>query len=203
MELVNEFTVPLPPEQAWDVLLDIPRVAPCVPGASLTEVVDDKTYKGQVSVKIGPLALVFSGNAQLQEVDAVNRTARVKAQGHDTKGRGNASAIVTFKLLPAAEGSLVSVKTDLNLSGSVAQYGRGVGIIQAVAAELTRTFARNLQGEIEKSQPPAGAAATDTAAAQPAGATSQQNPVAISGFSLLLRSLWNMLWPGKSSTTQR
>jgi carbon monoxide dehydrogenase subunit G len=195
MELVNEFNIPLPPEQAWDVLLDIPRIAPCMPGATLTEVVDAETYKGMVSVKIGPVALVFSGTARFREIDPVKKTAVVKAQGNDTKGRGNANAVVSFSLATAPDGSIVTVKTNLNLSGSVAQYGRGVGIIQAVAAELTGAFARNLQAELAKSE-----AGTSETAYAPAAAPPLQEPVAISGLSLLWKSLWRMLWPRRSAT---
>src|SRR5262245_20841695 len=136
MEFDNSFQVPLPPAEAWKLLLDIPRIAPCLPGAELTEVVSPTTYKGKVSVRLGPVALTFAGQVTLEEIDETNHKARAKAQGTDAKGRGGANAVVDFQLEPIAGGSDVKVHTSLNLSGSVAQYGRGVGMIQALSAQL-------------------------------------------------------------------
>src|SRR5215472_13967723 len=90
VEIDNTFEVPLPPAEAWPVLMDIRRIAPCMPGAELTEVVDDKTYKGKVGVRLGPVALAFAGLVTFEEIDQANRRARVKAQGTDSKGRGGA-----------------------------------------------------------------------------------------------------------------
>jgi len=195
VDLHNTFEVSLPPEDAWKVLLDIPRIAPCMPGAELTEVVDPKTYKGKVSVRLGPVQLSFQGIAAFEEVDDASHSARVKAQGTDTKGRGGANAVVNFKLEPSATGSKVDVNTTLNLSGSVAQYGRGAGMIQAVAAQLIGQFAKNLEAELQRS----GATATGDAASQAAAAGGEASAPAprpagpspavpakpISGFSLL------------------
>jgi uncharacterized protein len=195
MKLRNEFEVPLPPDQAWDVLLDVPRIAPCIPGATLTDVTDSKIYNGKVSVKIGPVALIFSGTAQFDQVDPIAYVARVKAQGSDTRGRGAANAVVSFGLAPSSAGSIVSVETDLTLSGSVAQYGRGIGIIQAVAAELTNSFSKNLQAEINRSKThdkSSSVPADAPAAHQGAGSSAGQAP--ISGLSLILRSLWRALF---------
>src|SRR5262249_38960715 len=107
-----------------------------MPGAELTEVVDDKTYKGKIGVRLGPVELAFAGTVKFEERDAAARTARVKAQGNDAKGRGGANASASFRIEPAGAGSKVLVHTDLALSGSVAQYGRGVGMIQATAAAI-------------------------------------------------------------------
>jgi uncharacterized protein len=148
MEFDNAFEVPLPPEQAWPVLMDIPRIAPCMPGAQLTEVVDDRTYKGNIAVRLGPVALTFAGTVIFEEIDNANRTARVRAQGNDAKGRGSAQAAATFRLEPSATGSKVLVHTDLTLSGAVAQYGRGVGMIQATASALMNQFAKNLKKQL-------------------------------------------------------
>ena len=191
MEFDQSFDVPLPPEQAWNVLMDIPRIAPCMPGAELTEVVDPQTYKGKVSVRLGPVALAFAGTVKFESVDAEGRKARVKAQGADSKGRGGANAAVDFRIEPAAGGSKVLVHTNLQLSGAVAQYGRGIGVIEATASQIIGQFANNLKGQIS-----AGAAA----AAHPASGGAQQapspQPVAaapISGFSLIANVLWTML----------
>ncbi len=154
MELKNEFEVALPPAEAWAVLLDIERIAPCMPGAGLTETVDERTYRGKVSVRLGPVSMSFEGTAIFEEVDKAGKRARVKAEGTDSKGRGGAAASVVFRLEPAAAGSKVIVETDLNLSGSVAQYGRGVGLIQNIAGQLISQFSDNLRAELDRT--PAG-----------------------------------------------
>ncbi|MYZ48193.1 SRPBCC family protein, partial [Propylenella binzhouense] len=157
MQLKNSFDVPLPPDRAWAVLMDIERIAPCMPGAELLETIDPETYRGRVSVRLGPVALTFVGTAKFEAVDAAGRTARVKAQGSDAKGRGGANATVTFGLEPSGAGTRVNVDTDLSLSGGVAQYGRGVGMIQSVAGQLIGQFAKNLKAEIESEPAPAAA----------------------------------------------
>ena len=185
MELQNSFEVPLPPSEAWDVLLDIERIAPCMPGARLTEIVDERTFKGEVSVRLGPVALTFAGKATLEVIDGVEHRARVKAQGADAKGRGGAIAVVEFSIEPTDGGSRVLIRTDLRLSGSIAQYGRGVGMIQDVSSQLIGEFAEALRAHL---------AGTATAAAEHgADAPSRPPPAAkpISGFALMFRVLWN------------
>src|SRR6516164_7866398 len=109
MEFDNSFEVPLPPEQAWKVLLDIERIAPCMPGAELTEVLGGNSYKGRINVRLGPVALTFAGIVKFEEIDEANRTARVSAQGTDAKGRGGANAASVFHLEPSGSGSKVLV----------------------------------------------------------------------------------------------
>ena len=150
MELENCFEVDLPPEKAWAVLLDIDRVATCMPGAELIEIVDELTYRGEVSVRLGPVALSFNGTIFFEEMDAEGKRAQVKAEGTDSKGRGSAAATVVFRLEPAGVRSKIIVKTDLNLSGSVAQYGRSAGLIQSIAGQLMRQFSDNLQAELSR-----------------------------------------------------
>jgi carbon monoxide dehydrogenase subunit G len=207
MEFDNSFEVPLPPAQAWAVLMDIPRIAPCLPGAELTDVVDDKTYKGKVSVRLGPVALIFAGVVSFEDIDDANQTARVRAQGADAKGRGSAQAAATFRLEPTAGGSKVLVHTDLTLSGAVAQYGRGVGMIQATASALITQFANNLKAQLARAEAPAqsapaGPAAAGPAAAGPAATASAgrapapaTTPAAkpISGFTLMASVLWQSI----------
>jgi uncharacterized protein len=205
MEFDNTFEVPLPPAEAWPVLMDIQRIAPCMPGAQLTEVVDPRTYKGNIAVRLGPVALTFAGLVTFEEIDDVNRKARVKAQGTDAKGRGGANAAASFRLEPAGAGSKVLVHTDLTLSGAVAQYGRGVGMIQATAGQLMKQFAENLKKQLgaapaASASPPAAPAAAPTAALQqPAAqqpAASQAPPpaaVPISGLSLMVRVIWDAI----------
>jgi hypothetical protein len=169
MEFDNTFEVPLPPDQAWPVLMNIAGITPCMPGASLTEVVDEKTYKGNIAVRLGPVALTFAGTIVFEEIDNAGHTARVKANGNDAKGRGAAAATATFRLEPTDAGSRVLVHTDLSLSGAVAQYGRGVGMIQATATALMNQFANNLKKQI---------ADPNSVTAKPIGAASLAGQVA-------------------------
>lgn len=161
MEIESRFTVPLPPSEAWDVLLDIPRIAPCMPGAKLTGADDEaRVYNGEVQVRLGPVLLAFKGKARITDLDRENWRATVKAEGRDTKGRGGASADVLFSLEPAEDGARTEcrITTNLNLTGSVAQYGRGSGMINDLANHLVGQFADNLRQEIADS-PPTGQSA--------------------------------------------
>ncbi len=187
MELQNTFEVPLPPSEAWEVLLDIERIAPCLPGARLTEVIDEGTFKGEVSVRLGPVALTFAGKATLEVVDGAELRARIKAQGADAKGRGGAIAVVEFSLEPIDGGSRVLIRTDLSLSGSIAQYGRGVGMIQDVSTQLIGEFAETLRAQLAETAIPAAEHGADA----PAGPPPAAKP--ISGFALMFRVLWNAI----------
>jgi hypothetical protein len=207
MEFDNSFEVPLPIDEAWKVLMDIRRVAPCMPGAALTDVVDDRTYKGRIAVRIGPVALTFAGTVRFEEIDDANHTARVAAQGNDAKGRGSANAVASFRLEPAGGGSKVLVHTDLSLSGSVAQYGRGVGIIQMTAAQIITQFAKNLKAQLAQETAAAAPLLADappilpasTPQARPAQSTApMHNPAPpatkpISGFALMANVLWRFV----------
>ena len=209
MEFDNAFEVPLPVDDAWKVLMDIRRIAPCLPGAELTEVVDDRTYKGKVGVRLGPVSLAFAGTVKFEEIDDANHRAKVAAQGSDAKGRGAANATATFHLEPVTGGSKVLVHTNLTLSGAVAQYGRGVGIIQMTAAQIITQFANNLKAQLAQedaaiaaapsltdapsislaSMPPAPAAQLTVSAPQPAPPAAKP----ISGFALMANVLWGFL----------
>jgi uncharacterized protein len=183
MEFDNSFDVPLPPAKAWAVLMDIPRIAPCMPGAQLTEIVDPQNFKGKIAVRLGPVALTFDGRVAFDSVDDVNHTARVSAQGSDAKGRGAANATAMFRIEPAAAGSKVLIHTDLTLSGAVAQYGRGIGMIQATAAQLVGQFAGNLRTQLAQME---GGSDREAPAAPSAGKP-------ISGLTLLVRVIWSKL----------
>jgi uncharacterized protein len=193
MEFDNSFEVPLPPAQAWKVLLDIERIAPCMPGAELTEVVGKDTYKGRIGVRLGPVALTFAGIVKFEEIDNAKHTARVSAQGTDAKGRGGANAASEFRLEPAGAGSKVLVHTNLTLSGSVAQYGRGVGIIQATATQIMNQFAKALKDKLALE----GAAAVATASPSVMSAAPSNVPPPapaakpISGFTLMWQVIWS------------
>src|SRR6266436_4883338 len=179
MEFDNSFEVPLPPAEAWKVLLDIERIAPCMPGAELTEVVGKDTYKGKIGVRLGPVALTFAGTVKLDEIDNVKHTARVSAQGTDAKGRGGANATSEFRLEPAGSGSKVLVHTNLTLSGAVAQYGRGVGIIQATATQIMNQFAKALKDKLGQDQPPSPSPQPAAASAAPVSPTAIQSAPSI------------------------
>ena len=191
MEFDNSFDVPLSPAQAWTVLMDIRRVAPCMPGAALTEIIDPQHFRGKIAVRLGPVALAFAGNVSFENVDDANHSARVKAQGSDDKGRGSANATTAFRIEPAEAGSRVLIHTDLMLSGAVAQYGRGVGMIQATAAQIINQFAKNLRTQLEQ-QPVTAPAAADNAA-PPADAPLPEPAKPIAGVSLGARVLWQQL----------
>jgi carbon monoxide dehydrogenase subunit G len=197
MEFDNSFEVPLPPAEAWKVLLDIERIAPCMPGAELTEVVDRNTYKGKIGVRLGPVALTFAGIVKFEQIDEAARTARVAAQGTDAKGRGGANAASVFRLEPAGEGSKVLVHTNLTLSGAVAQYGRGVGIIQATAAQLMKQFAAGLKEKLARERPaaPASASPPPTQPSPPIAPTTAAAPTAkpIAGFALIAKVIWSWI----------
>jgi uncharacterized protein len=213
MEFDNSFDVPLSPAQAWAVLMDIRRIAPCMPGAALTEVIDAQNFRGKIAVRLGPVALAFAGRVQFEDIDDTNHSAQVKAQGSDDKGRGSANATATFRIEPADIGSRVFIHTDLMLSGAVAQYGRGVGMIQATASQIIGQFAGNLRAQLER-QPaaatpdvpsppivPERTPAPPRAAPMPASARpsppSEMPPLPaakpISGLTLLARVIWQQV----------
>jgi carbon monoxide dehydrogenase subunit G len=145
MELTNAFEVPVSDEEAFAVLLDVSRVLPCFPGAELVNVIDAETFGCKVTIRLGPIALAFRGIAKIVESDPVAKHARITLRGSDEKGRGGADAVVQFQLHGAGERTNVELHTTINLTGMVAQYGRGSGIIQGLASELTRQFAARLK----------------------------------------------------------
>ena len=176
MQIDNDFVVRAPLDQVWAHLLDVEKVAPCAPGAELTGVVDDRTWKGKVNVKVGPVAMSFAGTVTLQERDDANHRAVLKAEGREQRGRGAASAVVTSWLEENEDGTKVSISTDLTISGAAAQYGRGM--IGDVSKRLTNEFARCLQANMTVPEAPQ----------EPA-------PVAkpVKGFRLALWALWRAI----------
>lgn len=117
----SSFIVPLPPGEAWRLLLDVREIAGCVPGGELKEVVDPKTFKGNIRVRFGPILVEFGGTAQFEMLDEATHTAALKASGNEAKGRGSAAARARFQLAPDTQGSRVDIETDLQLAGMVAQ----------------------------------------------------------------------------------
>ena len=139
MKLENSFEVPASPEAAWDLLLDVPRVVPCMPGAELTETVDETHWKAKMNVKLGPISLTFLTDVARDEADEATRTVKLSATGREARGRGQARATVESRLEAAGEGTRVSIATDLSLSGPAAQYGRG--LVADVSEQLVGRFA--------------------------------------------------------------
>lgn len=186
MKLTNTFVVPVPPQRAWPLLLDVERIAPCLPGATLTELVDPRSFKGRATVKVGPVALTFDGSAKLLDVDDTARTARLEARGNDAKGRGGAQADAHFALVAEGGGTRVTVETQLVMNGAVAQYGRASGLMQEVANQLVTQFAANLAAQLETA-PKDAAGAADGPAPQTRPAATPVNSV--SGLGLIGASL--------------
>lgn len=160
MELVNDFTVNASIDETWATLTDLERIAPCMPGAQLTEIEGD-TYRGLVKVKVGPITAQFKGQAHFLERDEAAHRASLKAEGRDTGGKGNASAVITAQLDELApDTTKVVVTTDLTITGKVAQFGRGA--LADVSDKLLKQFVTNLETTVLNPEP------ADVPAAQPA-----------------------------------
>ena len=180
IELDNSFTVPVPPEKAWDVLLDVERIAPCMPGASVLSISDDgNEIEGQVKVKLGPLSLTYKGTAKFTDKDQANHAIAIEATGKETRGAGTASANVQAVLKPgdAAGSTLVSIHTSLNVTGRPAQFGRS--LLPEVSGKLISQFAANLEALIASGNA-APAAAEETAAPESGGTAAVSSGAATS-----------------------
>jgi carbon monoxide dehydrogenase subunit G len=178
MKINNEFTVSVPIEQAWDIMLDLERVAPCLPGAAIQGSEDDE-YQGTMKVKIGPITANYKGTVKVEEADEENHRAVVQATGRDARGQGTASATIVSTLQGEGEQTRVTVETDMHLTGRAAQFGRGIA--QDVATKMLGQFADCLEREI------AGGTAEVAAGAAPEttddtgdGAAPQETPPAMS-----------------------
>jgi uncharacterized protein len=171
MKLENEFTVPAPVEQAWGVLLDVERVAPCLPGAAI-EGSEGEGYTGTMTIRIGPITTRYKGTIEIAEADAAARRAVMKARARDSRGQGTASATITSNMEETDAGTRVRVETDMRITGPAAQFGRGV--MQDVSAKLMGRFADCLAQEMaaEPAEPAAttaGSGARAPAAEPPPG----------------------------------
>jgi len=183
MELHNEFEVAASQQAVWEYLLDVERMAPCMPGAELTEVVDDHTWKGKVTVKVGPVSMAFVGTVVMQERDDAAKRVLLKADGRDQRGKGAAAATVAAHVDSAGTGTKVSMDTDLTITGAAAQYARG-GMIQDISGRLTKEFASCLESNI------AAQASVATAGGEPAAAAPTQAAAPVKGFRLGLWAFW-------------
>ena len=157
MELSNEFVVPLGVDEAWGLLTDVERIAPCMPGAELTEIEGDE-YRGVVKVKVGPITAQYKGKATFVEKDDTAHKAVLRAEGRDTRGQGNANATITATLVSEGSGTRVKVVTDLAITGRAAQFGRGV--MADVSTKLLGQFVSCLEKNVLGAAAPAPAAAS-------------------------------------------
>jgi uncharacterized protein len=150
MKLDNEFTVGVPIGQAWGVLTDLELIAPCMPGAQLTGVTDG-VYTGKVKIKVGPVTAEYAGTAHFAEKDEEAYRAVIEARGRDSRGNGNASAVISARLQPNGTSTLVNVSTDLTIAGRIAQFGSGM--IREVSAKLLGQFVECLEGRLGGASP--------------------------------------------------
>jgi uncharacterized protein len=177
VRLENSFEVPAPPERAWELLNDVPRVVPCMPGAQLDEIVAEHAFKVTMHVKLGPIALQFATDVERTIEDPATGRTTLTARARETRGRGGATATIQSSLEPAGNGTRVTIVTDLQLHGTVASTGRG--LVGDVANQLTRRFADCIAGRLAET--------ADVQAATPP----ETKPVG--GLRLLLQALLTRL----------
>jgi hypothetical protein len=172
VELNNEFRVAVPATKIWEVLTDVERVAPCLPGATLLSV-DGDEFTGAVKVKVGPITVSYQGAAVFQEKDVTAQRVVLKANGKETRGNGSAVAVVTAQLKDEGDATTVVITTDLTISGKAAQFGRGV--LADVATNLIGQFASRLEADLLAGSAPAAAVAGESASAAPRLAAVEQS----------------------------
>jgi carbon monoxide dehydrogenase subunit G len=180
VRLENAFEVPAPPGQAWALLNDVPRIIPCMPGAELTETIDETHWKATMHVKLGPIALQFATDVEQTELDEGSHRAVLAAKAREVKGRGGAEATITSTLEPAGSGTRVTIATDLTLRGAVAQYGRG--IVADVSNQLVKRFADCLAAQLEPAGPESAPAPVEPRPVKPVG-----------GVGLAFGAIWQRL----------
>jgi carbon monoxide dehydrogenase subunit G len=190
----NSFTVARPVDEVWNVVLDVDRIAPCMPGAEITETIDDRTWKGKVNMRFGPVALSFAGSVHMDERDDAAHRVLLHARGTEQKGKGAADAKVTSWLEPAGDGTTVRMEADITLTGAAAQLSRG--LLPEVSMRLTQQFADCLAASMR----PVAASGVDAsqpettevpmAAAQPTVRERPATSEPVGGIRLGLGALW-------------
>lgn len=197
MKLEQSFEVRAPLERVWETLVDVERVAPCLPGAEITEVGEDGTYRGSFSVKLGPTTAAYRGELDIAELDEDARRVVMRASGQDKRGQGSAKATIVSTMRADGDVTRVEVETDFTITGRLARFGRG-GMIEDISNRLMRDFADCLRDRIEA--PPEAeptvldaivAATPEGAAAMPPAAPGSVKP--IGGISLFFRALGDRL----------
>ena len=199
MQLENSFEVKAPPDAVWEFLLDLERVTPCMPGAQLEELVDARTWKGKMGLKLGAVSLSYATTVEIAEQDDSARKVVLKASARETRGKGTANATVHSGVEPAGDGaSKVTMVTDLTISGAVAQYGRGM--IGDVSKRLTGDFAQCLEANLLREQEaeaapaaPAGPSGSATPATKAAEEPAPITAKPIGGIRLGLWAVWRAI----------
>jgi uncharacterized protein len=198
VKLEQSFEVHAPVDRVWETLIDIERVAPCLPGAEISEASDDGIYRGTFSLRLGPTTAAYRGKLQMQEVDEAARRVVMSASGQDKRGHGSAKATIVSSMHEEGEATRVDVETDFTITGRLARFGRG-GMIQDISNRLLKDFAECVQQRIEA--PPVAepnvidaivAATPEGAAAAPPAAGGAEAPTTmkpVGGFSLFFRAL--------------
>jgi hypothetical protein len=166
MKLEQSFTVAAPVEQVWDMLVDVERVAPCLPGAEITGQTPDGAYEGNFTVKLGPTTASYRGSLRMQSLDEASRTATMSAKGTDKRGQGGANATIVSTMRQEGEETVVDVVTDFTITGRLARFGRG-GMIEDISKRMMRDFSQCLQASLASEPAPAAAEAPAAAAAAP------------------------------------
>jgi uncharacterized protein len=194
MKLEHAFEVAAPLDRVWQRLIDVQQVAPCLPGAEITEAGDDGTYRGTFSVRLGPTTAAYRGELAIEEVDEPAHRVVMRASGQDKRGQGSAKASIVSRMHEQAGVTTVEVETDFTITGRLARFGRG-GMVEDVSNRLLREFSDCLQKSIEAAPAdPGPAAAPSESGAAPAEARAA-GPAAkpVGGFSLLTRALWDRI----------
>ena len=197
MKLEQSFTVEAPLERVWEALIDVQRVAPCLPGAEITDAGEDGTYRGTFTVKLGPTTAAYRGELRMESVDEETRSVTMDAKGQDKRGQGSAKATIVSVMREEGGATRVDVETDFTITGRLARFGRG-GMIKDISNRLLHDFsdclAKTIEAEPEDATP-AGQAESESGAG-PAGAETATAPTPaepISGIALFLSVLWKRI----------
>jgi uncharacterized protein len=182
MKLEHSFQVAAPLDRVWEALVDVERVAPCLPGAEITEAGEGGTYRGNFSVRLGPTTAAYRGELEMEEVDAAAHRAVMRASGQDKRGQGSAKATIVSTMREEGDATTVDVETDFTITGRLARFGRG-GMIQDVSNRLLRDFSDCLQKTIEASE------ATPAAPGPSPAAPPAPRAKPVGGVSLFFRAL--------------
>jgi uncharacterized protein len=166
MKLEQSFTVAAPVDQVWDMLIDVERVAPCLPGAEITGQGPDGSYEGNFTVKLGPTTASYRGSLRMESLDEASRTATMHAKGTDKRGQGGANATIVSTMRQEGEETVVDVITDFTITGRLARFGRG-GMIEDISKRMMRDFSQCLQASLASEPAPAAPEAPAAAAAAP------------------------------------
>jgi hypothetical protein len=166
MKLEQSFTVAAPVEQVWDMLIDVERVAPCLPGAEITGQSPDGSYEGNFTVKLGPTTASYRGSLRMESLDEASRTATMHAKGTDKRGQGGANATIVSTMRQEGEETVVDVATDFTITGRLARFGRG-GMIEDISKRMMRDFSQCLQASMASEPAPAAAESAAPVTAAP------------------------------------